>query len=62
MVIFSNGNPLIEKASKYAAELQRPTLASLSGEGSGEGRRGKGFPVDRRRPKPRIAVSDKIGS
>ena len=41
---FPDGNPLIDLASKLAAELQRPPLASLSGEGSGEGRGSKGNP------------------
>jgi hypothetical protein len=40
---FLDGNPLIVLASKLAAELQRPPLASLSGEGSGEGRGSKGI-------------------
>jgi hypothetical protein len=42
--LFPDGNPLIDLASKLAAELQRPPLASLSGEGSGEGRGSKGNP------------------
>ncbi len=36
---FLHGNPFSEMASNCAAELQRPTSASLSGEGSGKGRR-----------------------
>ncbi|HVR24095.1 MAG TPA: hypothetical protein VMU26_12345 [Candidatus Polarisedimenticolia bacterium] len=40
---FRDGNPLINLASNLAAELQRPPLASLSGEGSGEGRGSKGI-------------------
>ena len=43
--VFYDGNPLAEMASKYAAELQRPTSASLSGEGSGEGCRSQVFAV-----------------
>jgi hypothetical protein len=34
-------NPFSKTASKFAAELQHPTPASLSGEESGEGRRGR---------------------
>jgi hypothetical protein len=37
---FPDGNPLIDMASNCSAELQRPPSASLSGEGSREGRRG----------------------